>query len=286
MMSLVSRSALAPKLRLGFGLGIIALWLAVALLGPEILQTDPNAQELADALQPPFWFVGGHLAHPLGTDQLGRDIALRIVYGARNALFLGAVAVGAAAAIGIVLGLIAAEAAGFVDDLIMRLADIQLSIPFILLAITLLVLFGGSTGNVLLVLILSGWVTYARVIRGEMLQLKEADFVVAARAIGARTLRIAWRHYLPNTFGLIIVVATLQLADVILLAAALAFLGVGLGPPVVDWGAMLADGRDYLTSAWWISTLPGAAITLVLLGVNIVGDWLRDLLDPRHHSLS
>jgi peptide/nickel transport system permease protein len=271
-------------MRVSIGLGIIALWLFLALFGPMIVQSDPNSQELSQALIPPVWLDGGQFGHPLGTDQLGRDIAVRIVYGAGNALFLGSIAVGAAALIGIMLGMLAAEAAGLFDDLIMRLADIQLSIPFILLAITMLVLFGGSTGNVLIVLVLSGWVTYARVVRGEMQQLKQADFIMAARATGTRTLHIAWRHYLPNMLGLIIVVGTLQLADVILLAAALAFLGVGLGPPVVDWGAMLSDGRDYLTSAWWISTLPGVAITLVLLGINVVGDWLRDLFDPRHRS--
>lgn len=272
------------RFRVSLGLGIIAVWLFLALFGPLIVRADPNSQELSDALIPPVWLAGGQFDHPLGTDQLGRDIAVRIVYGAGNALFLGGIAVGAAAAIGIVLGMVAAEAAGLVDEIIMRIADIQLSIPFILLAITMLVLFGGSTGNVLIVLVLSGWVTYARVARGEMQQLKQADFIMAARATGSPTLRIAWRHYLPNMFGLLIVVATLQLADVILLAAALAFLGVGLGPPVVDWGAMLSDGRDYLTTAWWISTLPGLAITLVLLGINVVGDWLRDLFDPRQRS--
>lgn len=264
-----------------FGLVIVAIWTFAALLGPLLLTRGANEQDLMHALLPPFWLEGGSLEFPLGTDQLGRDIFSRIVYGARSSFLLGASSVALAALIGSAVAVLAAEYRGWVDEVLMRLVDIQLSIPFILLAITVLMQLGGSLGNMLIILVLASWVAYARVVRSELLQLREADFVTAARAAGARPLRIARKHLLPNSIGLIIVVGTLQLADVILLAASLSFLGVGLQPPAVDWGMMLADGRDYITTEWWICTMPGIAITFVILAVNLVGDWLRDILDPR-----
>ncbi len=263
------------------GLAIVTVWLGLALAGPALATTDPNNQELSEAELPPAWEIGGLSAHPLGTDHLGRDILTRIVYGARTSLLLGLSAVVLAAILGSLAGLAAADWGGRVDELVMRLADVQLSIPFILLAITVLGLLGGSMVNMVLVLVVSGWVIYARVVRSEVLYLRELEFVLAARALGARRLRIALRHLLPNTTGLMIVVATFELANVIILEAALSFLGVGIRPPQVSWGAMLADGRDYLTTAWWLATLPGVAITVTILGVNLVGDWARDVLDPR-----
>jgi peptide/nickel transport system permease protein len=242
---------------------------------------DPNEQDLSNALLPPAWLEGGSLDFVLGTDHLGRDILTRLVYGARSSLFLGVASVGAAGFIGAVIGVLAAEWGGAVDEALMRIADVQLSIPFILLAITVLTLLGGSVGNMILILVLSGWVAYARVIRSELMRLRELEFVLAARSAGASRFRIARKHLLPNATGLMIVVGTLQLADVILLAASLSFLGVGLQPPAVDWGSMLADGRDYLTTEWWIATMPGIAITIVILAVNLVGDWMRDVFDPR-----
>lgn len=263
------------------GLVVVSGWVLVAILGPLVLTGDPNGQDLSNALLPPVWLDGGSLSFPLGTDHLGRDILIRLIHGARTSLVLGVVSVAAAGFLGSIVGAVATEWGGAIDEVLMRIADVQLSIPFILLAITVLTLLGGSLGNMILILILSGWVAYARVVRSELLKLRELDFVLAARAAGASRLRIARKHLLPNGLGLIIVVATLQLADVILLAASLSFLGVGLQPPAVDWGSMLADGRDYLTTEWWIATMPGVAITIVILAVNLVGDWLRDILDPR-----
>lgn len=263
-----------------FGAIVLIAWVAVSLFGPLLTTGDPNEQDLASTLLPPIWLDGGSSAYLLGTDQLGRDVLLRTLYGARSSLILGLSAVALTAVLGCSVALLAAELGGIADDVLMRVADVQLSIPFILLAISLLMLLGASLGNMVLVLVLSGWVNYARVVRSELLYLRELDFVLAARASGAGGLRIAIRHLLPNVLGLVVVIATLQLAEVVILAAALSFLGLGLQAPAISWGGMLADGRDYLTTAWWISTVPGLAITCVILGVNIVGDWLRDVLDP------
>jgi peptide/nickel transport system permease protein len=263
------------------GVLLVLAWLAVGLVGPAVIPGDPNRQELADALRPPVWLEGGVREQPLGTDHLGRDILVRIVYGARTSMLVGISAVALAAVAGALAGLFAAEWGGAVDEVLMRMADIQLSIPFILLAITVLALLGGSMGSMVLVLVLAGWVIYARVLRSELLYLREVEFVQGARALGASRPRVVFRHLLPNTAGMVVVVATLELANVIILEAALSFLGVGIGPPEVSWGTMLADGRDYLTTEWWIATLPGVAIAVTILGVNLVGDWVRDVLDPR-----
>jgi len=263
------------------GVLLVLAWLGVGLLGPVVIPGDPNRQELADALRPPVWLEGGVREQPLGTDHLGRDILVRIVYGARTSMLVGVSAVTLAVVAGALAGLFAAEWGGAVDEVLMRVADIQLSIPFILLAITVLALLGGSMRSMVLVLVLAGWVIYARVLRSELLYLREVEFVQGARALGASRLRVVFRHLLPNTAGMIVVVATLELANVIILEAALSFLGVGIGPPEVSWGTMLADGRDYLTTEWWIATLPGVAIAVTILGVNLIGDWVRDVLDPR-----
>jgi peptide/nickel transport system permease protein len=279
-MRLVVRS-LGRDRAAGLGLALVVLWLAMGLVGPLLIHGDPNRQELADALRPPAWLKGGVRAQPLGTDHLGRDILVRIIYGARTSMLIGVSAVALAAIAGALAGLFAAEWGGGVDEVLMRLGDIQLSMPFILLAITVLALLGGSLGSMVLVLVLAGWVIYARVLRSELLYLREVEFVQGARALGASRPRVIFRHLLPNTAGLLVVVATLELANVIILEAALSFLGVGIGPPEVSWGTMLADGRDYLTTEWWLATLPGIAITVTILGVNLVGDWARDVLDPR-----
>jgi peptide/nickel transport system permease protein len=212
-------------------------------------------------------------------------VASRIVAGARTSLTIGVLAVGGAAGVGTAIGTIAAAWGGLVDEFLMRAADVQLAIPFTLLAITVLVLVGGSTLNMILVLVLAGWVVFARVSRSELLQVREREFIVAARAVGASQIRIAMRHLLPNVAGLVVVVATFELATIIILESALSFLGVGIRPPEVSWGTMLADGQDYLTTAWWLATLPGIAVTAAILGVNLAGDLVRDLLDPRRRTL-
>jgi peptide/nickel transport system permease protein len=257
------------------GLVLLILWVAVAFPGRLLVTADANAQELADALLPPFG------AHVLGTDHLGRDLLARLVAGATTSLVVSVSAVAIATVVGSVAGIAAAEVGGWLDEAIMRVADIQLAIPFVLLAIAVLTLLGGSLTNLIAVLALGGWIVFARVVRSELLALRELEFVQAARALGANAVHIAVRHLLPNSLGLIIVLATLELANVILLESALSFLGVGVQPPGVSWGTILAGGRDHLTSAWWISAWPGIAITLAILGVNLLGDFLRDLLEPR-----
>src|SRR6185436_7051040 len=209
------------------GVLLVLAWLGVGLLGPVVIPGDPNRQELADALRPPVWLEGGVREQPLGTDHLGRDILVRIVYGARTSMLVGVSAVALAVVAGALAGLFAAEWGGAVDEALMRVADVQLSIPFILLAITVLALLGGSMGSMVLVLVLAGWVIYARVLRSELLYLREVEFVQSARALGASRLRVIFRHLLPNTAGMVVVVATLELANVIILEAALSFLGVG-----------------------------------------------------------
>lgn len=281
--SLVLRSLRRDRAAV-LGLLLVAVWLGMALVGPLVLPGDPNDQILRDALTPPVWDAEGVASHPFGTDHLGRDILVRIVHGARTSLVIGVSAVGLAIVIGSLAGVVAAEWGGRVDEIIMRLADIQLAIPFILLAIAVLALLGGSIPNMIVVLILAGWVIFARVVRSEVLHLREMEFILAARTLGAGQARIALRHLLPNVTGLVIVIGTLELANVIILEAALSFLGVGVRPPQVSWGAMLADGRDYLTEAWWLATMPGVTITLTILGVNLVGDWTRDILDPRRRN--
>jgi peptide/nickel transport system permease protein len=263
------------------GFALVLVWLGMALFGPFMMPADPNKQDLANVLLPPVWQKGGVAAHPLGTDHLGRDILVRIVYGARTSLVVGVAAVLVAGVLGSLSGVIAAEWGGWVDSVIMRIADIQLAIPFILLGITVMALLGASLTNMVLVLVLFGWVVYARVVRSEVLYVREMEFALAAQAVGSSRLRIALRHLLPNVIGPVVVIATLELANVIILEAALSFLGVGIRPPQVSWGAMLADGRDYLTVAWWPVTLPGLVLTLTILGVNLWGDWVRDYLDPR-----
>ena len=263
------------------GIMLVSLWLGLALFGPWVVNADPNRQDLSSTLLPPAWDPDGNGTHPLGTDHLGRDMLTRIVYGARTSLVTSVAAVMLGGLIGTLSGLIAAEWGGWVDEVIMRIVDIQLAIPFILLGITVMAMLGASIPNLVLVLVLFSWVIYARVVRSEVLNLREREFVLSAYCLGVPRWQIVLRHLLPNVMGLILAVGTLELANVIILESALSFLGVGVRPPQVSWGAMLADGRNYLTVAWWLTTLPGLTITITILGVNLVGDWVTEVLDPR-----
>jgi peptide/nickel transport system permease protein len=258
------------------GLAIATGVLAAALAAPWLAPHDPAATDFGRSLRPP-----GTPGHPWGTDQLGRDLYSRVLYGARIALFIGGCTVVVTAVAGGLLGLVAGYVGGRVGAVIMRLADVQLSFPFILLALTINAIVGLGLRNIILSLSAAGWVVYARVVRGQVLAVKERDFVHAAAALGTGRLRILFRHVLPNVAPGIVVVASLQFSQFIVAEAAISFLGFGVQPPTPAWGSMLSESRDFLYVAWWLAAFPGAALALTALGVNLVGDWLRDVLDPR-----
>ncbi|MDD1497563.1 ABC transporter permease [Agrobacterium sp. CNPSo 3708] len=232
--------------------------------------------DLMARLAKPF----ANAAHPFGTDPLGRDVLARVVAGGKISLLVGFTSVIGAVIFGVAVGLVAGYYRGFWDMLVMRFADIQLAMPFILLAITFIAIVGGSLANTIILLIVSQWVQYARLVRGSVLTLREREFILSARAIGVKDWRIILQHLLPNLIGPVIVLMTLNVANNILLESSLTFLGLGVDPTIPSWGGMLADGRTYLQTAWWVSVFPGLAILLTVLGLNLLGDWLRDSLDP------
>ncbi|HEX6211152.1 MAG TPA: ABC transporter permease [Methylomirabilota bacterium] len=263
------------------GLAVILASAVLAVLAPVLAPDDPARNDLLARLTPPAWMAGGSWAHPLGTDTLGRDVVSRLLYGARVSLVVGLSAVVLAGVLGVLLGLVSGYYGGRLDDALMRLGDVQLAFPALVLAIAVLAVVGSGLGNVVLVLGVTGWVTYARIARGETLSLRHRDFVEGARALGARDAGILWRHVLPNVLPSITVIATFSVARTIIAEASLSFLGLGIPPPAPSWGAMLDEGRNYLTTGWWLALFPGLAILAVVLGINVVGDWLRDTLDPR-----
>jgi len=264
-----------------FGMLVVAGVLLTAAFAPVIAPFDPLAQDISQRLREPGWQDAQGRAHLLGTDHLGRDILARIIYGSRIALLVGLAAVLISGVLGMAIGLISGYFGGRVDDFFMRLADVQLAFPFILLAIAVIGVLGPSLRNIIIVIGVSSWVVYARVVRGEVLSIRERDFVQAAIALGSRDTQVLVRHVLPNTFTPWLVVATLDMARVIVIESALSFLGLGVQPPTPTWGGMLADGRVYLSTAWWLATFPGLAILVTVLGINLFGDGLRDTLDPR-----
>ena len=262
------------------GLIIVTVVVLSALLAPYIAPYDPIAQNIPRRLSPPSLSLtaGGYL---FGTDSLGRDILSRMLYGAQVSLLVGVSSVLAAGTIGIVLGLLAGFYGGWIDHVLMRVVDVWLAIPFLVLAIAIVAVLGPKLENIILVLALTGWVTYSRVARGEVLSVREEVYVQSARAIGASDLRIMFRYILPNVATSLIVLATLQVAQMITAEAALSFLGLGVQPPTPAWGTMVAEGKDVVSVAWWLSAIPGLAIVVTVLGINLLGDWLRDVLDPR-----
>jgi len=264
-----------------FGLIVVVLVAITALVAPLLSSFDPVEQDIGNRLKPPGWRAQTGLLHPLGTDQLGRDLLARVIYGARPALMVGFAAVLLSGVLGMVTGLLSGYFGGWTDDILMRLGDVQLAFPFILLAIAVIGVLGPSLPIIIVVIGVSSWVIYARVVRGSVLSLREREFVQAAHALGLRDWRIIVRHILPNAFTPWLVVATLDMARVIVIESALSFLGLGVQPPTPTWGGMLADGRVYITTAWWLATFPGLAILITVLGINLFGDGLRDTLDPR-----
>jgi peptide/nickel transport system permease protein len=278
--------AVAPRrrrlaFRAVFGLTVLGLMAGAALLAPRIAPWDPGRQMLLKRLRPPVWQARGAWEHPLGTDHLGRDILSRILHGGRISLGVGLSSVAVSAVLGVTLGLLAGFHGGRTDALIMRTVDVFLAIPYILLAMGVVFALGPSLLNVILVMGVTRWVQFARVVRADVLSIREREFVAGARARGSRPGRLLLQHVLPNALTPIIVVATLELAFMIVYESALSFLGLGVQPPTPTWGWMLSDGRNYLGTAWWLATFPGLAIMLTVLAVNLLGDWLRDTLDPR-----
>jgi peptide/nickel transport system permease protein len=263
------------------GLVVVLAVVIAALLARQIAPFDPVAQEIANRLKPPGWTGADGRIRLLGTDHLGRDILSRLIFGARISLVIGLSAVVLAGTLGTLIGLVAGFEGGRIDDLCMRLTDTMLAMPFILLALAVIAVLGPSLFNIIMVLGVTSWVSYARVVRAEVLTLRTREFVAAAQALGGGGLRIVGRHLLPNVLTPVIVIATLEVARMIILESALSFLGLGVQPPTPTWGGMLADGRAYLSTAWWLATFPGLCIMLSVLGINLLGDWLRDVLDPR-----
>lgn len=252
----------------GIGLAVI--------LSPWLFPDNGMGVNLAARLKAPFldW------SHVLGTDPLGRDVLGRVVSGGRISLLVGVLSVAGGGAIGVLMGLIAGFYRGIWDMIVMRFADVQLALPFILLAITFMAIVGGGLFNIIMLMIVSQWVQYARLVRGQVLALREREFVLSARSFGVSDFNLIRHHLLPNLLGPVIVLVTLNVATNILLESSLTFLGLGVDPSTPSWGGMLADGRTYLQTAWWVSVFPGLAILLSVLGLNLLGDWLRDKLDP------
>lgn len=261
---------------------ILLLFLVIpAVFAPYVAPHDPLKGSLSKRLKPPAWAQGGSIEYPFGTDKMGRDILSRIIYGARISLVVSLMAIFVGGSIGTALGLIAGYFGGKFDAVIMRLVDISLSLPTILLALVLVSAVGPSFGTVITVIAVILWARYARQARGETLSVKEQDFIARARVAGASHLRIMLRYIFPNIVNSLIVIATLQVGYVILLESSLSFLGVGIPRPTPAWGVMVADGRELIVTAWWVSMFPGVAIMLTVLALNLFGDWLRDHLDPK-----
>lgn len=263
-------------------IGALLILIAVvcAVFAPYIAPHDPTAGSILDRLDPPFWMKGSNSSFLLGTDPVGRDVLSRIIWGARDSLYIGLSSIVMSLVIGVPVGLIAGYFGRWVDDLLMRITDVMLTFPFILMAILVMALFGTGVNKVVIVLGVSGWASFARVVRSQVLSLREQEYVVAATIIGAPAWRIIIKHIFPMTISPVTVIATMNIAVNILLASGLSYLGLGVDPSIPDWGGMLASGQIYLTTAWWVDVFPGVVLMLTVLGFNLFGDWLRDYLEP------
>jgi peptide/nickel transport system permease protein len=262
------------------GVGFVIALLVIAAAAPILAPLDPIRQSLRGRLAPPTWNGADGHAHLLGTDHLGRDILSRVIWGSRVSLVIGFAAVVVGGVLGSAAGIAAGFSRGRTDAIIMTLADAQLAFPFILLAIGIIAVLGPSFPTLVVVIGLSGWVSYARILRSQVLVLRSREFVESIHALGGSFARVVLRHVLPNVLSTIVVIATLELARAIVLEATLSFLGLGIQPPTPSWGGMVQEGREYLDSAWWISTFPGLVLMVTSIVVSRTGDWLRDLLDP------
>lgn len=264
-----------------FGLAIVLTVLLVALTAPLLAPHNPAKLNVKTRLLPPAWTAEGDPRFLLGTDQLGRDVLSRLLYGSRVSVVVGVLGVAIAVLLGVAVGLVSGYVGGAVDNILSRTVDTFMAIPFIILALAAVGFLGPGLVNLIIVLGLTGWVSFARVVRGEVLSVKGMEYVIAARTIGQSGWRIAVFHVLPNVTASIIVLATLQIATVIIAESSLSFLGMGVQPPTITWGTMLSEGRNHLATSWWLATFPGVAISLTALGCILMGDWLRDALDPR-----
>ncbi len=260
---------------------ILVIFILTGVFAPLIAPHDPERGNLRERNLPPAWEEGGSSKFLLGTDHLGRDMLSRVVFGARISLAVVAITLGVGMSVGVACGLVAGWYGGWLDELLMRVVDIKLAIPTILLALVLVLALGQSFMIIVVILAIAVWPRFARNVRGEVLQLKTMDFVALAKVAGASTPRILFMHIFPGVINTLIVLATLEVGIVILLESTLSFLGAGVPPPTPAWGSMVSDGRDRLAVAWWISTMPGLAIMSTVLSMNLFGDWLRDRLDPR-----
>lgn len=267
-----------------FGIFIVVVFVLTALLAPLVAPHNPSTQSLDIRLMPPFWEHGGSFSHPLGTDQLGRDMLSRIIYGSRISLLVGVGVVFVSMTVGVFFGVISGYIGGRVDGFIMRVVDTQGAFPGLLLAMLILAAVGPSVKTVMIVLMLDGWLVYARVARGTVLSVREAAYVEAAEIVGCRSGRVMFRHILPNLTSPILTLSVLEFARIVLAEAVLSFLGLGVQPPQMSWGLEIAEGQDYVYSNWWLVTFPGVAIALTVLGVNLFASWLRVAADPQERE--
>jgi ABC-type dipeptide/oligopeptide/nickel transport system permease subunit len=275
--------------RLGFrrywtgwmGLAVVAVMTACAVFAPRLAPHDPYGQDVATRLRPPAWAATGSAEHLLGTDHVGRDYLSRIIYGARVSLAVGLLAVLVSGLIGVLAGLLMGFYGGVVDRVLTFLTNLTLTFPFMLLAIAMIALMGSGFVNMILVLGLTGWPLYARIVRAEVLSLREREFVLAGRSLGASTRRLLAGHILPNLANLVIVLASLEVARMIIVESFLSYLGLGVPPPTPSWGGMLSESQLYVFTRWWMAAFPGLAILVTVLGINLAGDALRDFLDPQ-----
>ena len=276
---LLGRLGTRPLAVLG---GVVVLaYIAAAVFAPLLTTHDPTQGNLRLRFQPPMWVEGGEAAYPMGTDGQGRDILTRIIYGARISLLVGLLAVGISVAVGTGLGALAGYYRGVLDNVLSRFADLLLAFPYLIFAIAVMAFMGPGFANLILALTFKGWVEFFRLVRGEMLSEKTKEYVSAAKVVGQPPLVIVASEILPNIIQSVFVLATLRTGYMIIMEASLSFLGLGIQPPTPAWGSMVAAGRDYLLTAWWASTLPGIAILILVLSINLLGEGLRDILDPR-----
>ena len=269
-----------------FPMIVILVVVFTATFAPLLTPYSTSKPSLGDRLTPPAWQEGGSWSHPLGTDALGRDLVTRLMYGGRVSLMVALFTLAIGGGIGTAIGLVSGYFGGRVDAVLMRSADSTLAFPIILFAILLVVAVGPNLANVVIAIALVLWARYARVIRGEVLALKERDFIARAKVAGCSHLRILLFHLFPNTVNTLLVLLTLQVGWVIIVEASLSFLGAGIPPPTPAWGSMVSDGREYVDTAWWVSAIPGIAIMLTVVAFNLFGDWLRDTLDPKLRQVS